>query len=178
MAGKVGAADSIHVAAMVGNVEAVQQHLDSGVDVNIKNKLGRTPMLYAIERDDKEIAELLIAKGAIQVPRIRINDAVRRSNIEAIKQHLAVGTNVDERDYDGESTPLHLAADFGEEDIAELLISGGANVNAKSGSKTPLDHALSLDLRGREPSPSRKAIANLLRKHGGKTGEELKAEGK
>jgi cytohesin len=176
--GKSGAADSIHVAAMVGNVEAVQQHLDSGVDVNIKNKLGRTPMLYAIKRDDKEISELLIAKGAIQVPRIRINDAVRRSNIEAIKQHLAVGTNVDERDYDGESTPLHLAADFGEEDIAELLISGGANVNAKSGSKTPLDHALSLDLRGREPSPSRKAIADLLRKHGGKTAEELKAEGK
>ena len=89
-----------------------------------------------------------------------------------------MGTNVDERDYDGESTPLHLAADFGEEDIAELLISGGANVNAKSGSKTPLDHALSLDLRGREPSPSRKAIADLLRKHGGKTGAELKAEGK
>ena len=29
-----------------------------------------------------------------------------------------------------------------------------------------------------EPSPSRKAIADLLRKHGGKTGEELKAEGK
>ena len=175
--GKSGAADSIHVAAMVGNVEAVQQHLDSGVDVNTKNKLGRTPMLYAIQGGHKEIGELLISKGAIQVPRIRIHDAVRQSNIESIKQHLAVGTYVDGRDYNGE-TSLCLAADFGEKDIVELLINGGANVNAKSGSKTPLDHALSLDLRGREPSPSRKAIADLLRKHGGKTGAELKAEGK
>jgi cytohesin len=86
--GKSGAEDSIHAAAWVGNVEAVQQHLDSGVDVNTKNKLGRTPMLYAIQGGHKEIAELLISKGAIQVPRIRINDAVRQSNIEAIKQHL------------------------------------------------------------------------------------------
>ena len=174
--GKSGAKDSIHVAATVGNIEIVQQHLDAGVDVNTKNKLGRTPLLYAIQEGHKEIAELLIAKGAIQVPRIRINDAVRQSNIEAIKQHLAAGTNVDERDYDRKSTPLHLAADFGEKEIAELLVSGGANVNAKSGSKTPLDYALSLSHLGREPSPSRKAIATLLRKHGGKTGEELGAE--
>ncbi|MDB4794760.1 ankyrin repeat domain-containing protein [bacterium] len=175
--GKSGAKDSIHVAATVGNIEIVQQHLDAGVDVNTKNKLGRTPLLYAIQEGHKEIAELLIAKGAIQVPRIRIDDAVRQSNIEAIKQHLAAGTNVDERDYDRKSTPLHLAADFGEKEIAELLVSGGANVNAKSGSKTPLDYALSLSHLGREPSPSRKAIATLLRKHGGKTGEELKAAG-
>jgi len=169
--GKSGAADSIHVAAMVGNVEAAQQHLDSGVDVNTKNKLGRTPMLYAIERDDKEIAELLVAKGAIQVPDIRINDAVRYGDIEAVKQYLAVGTHVD--------TALKLAADFGEKEIAELLVSGGANVNAKDqDGKTPLDHALSLSPLGREPSASRKAIAELLPKHGGKTGEELKAEGK
>ena len=47
--------------------------------------------------------------------------------------------------------------------------------------KTPLDYA------EREPRPNRnysqikadkKEIADLLRKHGGKTGEELKAEGK
>ena len=64
-------------------------------------------------------------------------------------------------------------------EITELLIAAGADVNVKNKfGKTPLDHALSLDLRGREPSPSRKAIADLLRKHGGKTGEELKAEGK
>jgi ankyrin repeat protein len=96
-----------------------------------------------------------------------------------------VGTNVDGRDYAGE-TPLYLAADFGEKDIVELLINGGANVNAISnkrisGSKyTALDSALRSigTILGGEPSSSHKAIANLLRKHGGKTAEELEAEGK
>ena len=182
--GKSGAEDSIHTAAWIGNVVAVQQHLVSGVDVNTKNKLGRTPMLYAIQRGHKEIAELLISKGAIQVPRIRINDAVRQSNIEAIKQHLAVGTNFDGRDYAGE-TPLYLAADFGDKDIVELLINGGANVNAISYKRiseskyTALDSALrSIGTLAGEPSSSHKAIVNLLRMHGGKTYEELKAEQK
>jgi ankyrin repeat protein len=182
--GKSGAEDSIHTAAWIGNVVADQQHFVSGVDVNTKNKLGRTPMLYAIQRGHKEIAELLISKGAIQVPRIRINDAVRQSNIEAIKQHLAVGTNFDGRDYAGE-TPLYLAADFGDKDIVELLINGGANVNAISYKRiseskyTALDSALrSIGTLAGEPSSSHKAIVNLLRKHGGKTKKELEGEGK
>ena len=53
--------------------------------------------------------------------------------------------------------------------VVELLISKGANVNAKDEyGKTPLDKAVGI--RHTE-------TANLLRKHGGKTGEELKAEG-
>ncbi len=53
-------------------------------------------------------------------------------------------------------------------EIVELLIANGADVNAKNnGGKTPLDWAA-----------WKKETANLLRKHGGKTGKELKAEGK
>ena len=80
-------------------------------------------------------------------------------------------------------TPLHLAALMGHKEIAELLIAEGANVNAKiekTGDEvgltsteiflvlTPLDWA---------EEEKHKEIAALLRKHGGKTGEELKAEG-
>jgi ankyrin repeat protein len=62
--GKSGAADSIHVAAAVVNIEAVKQHLAAGADVNAKNKLGSTPLHKAAAIGSKEIAELLIAKGA------------------------------------------------------------------------------------------------------------------
>jgi len=53
--------------------------------------------------------------------------------------------------------------------LIELLvvIAKGADVNAWDGYETPLD-----------VSDDESVFATLLRKHGGKTGEELKAEGK
>ena len=72
----------------------------------------------------------------------------------------------------------------GQKEIAKLLITNGANVNAMGvSSKTPLDTAEELaalygNRRMREKSIKMYEVANLLRKHGGKTSEELKAEGK
>jgi ankyrin repeat protein len=55
-------------------------------------------------------------------------------------------------------------------EIVELLIAEGADVNAKvDRGNTPLDWAILND---------ETETTDLLRKHGGKTGEELKAEGK
>ena len=63
---------------------------------------------------------------------------------------------------------LHEAAYWDHKEIVELLITKGADVNAKTKrGETPLDQAK------RHPE-----TAALLRKHGGKTGAELKAEGK
>ena len=90
-------------------------------------------------------------------------------HIKAVKQHLAAGTDVNAKN-DGGLTPLHWAAHEGHKEIAQLLIAAGADVNAKDDDgDTPLDQAI-LD--------KRTEIADLIRKHGGKTGEELKAKGK
>jgi len=65
---------------------------------------------------------------------------------------------------------LHMAAANGHKEIAELLIDNGADVNEKTADgRTPLDFT---------KQTKQKAIAALLRKHGGKTAKELKAEGK
>ncbi|MDP6527056.1 MAG: ankyrin repeat domain-containing protein, partial [Kiritimatiellia bacterium] len=114
----------------------------AGTDVNAGGGLDDngepllwTPLHHAAWGGHKEIAELLIAKGA---------------EVDA--------------NHDGEGTPLHNAA-YGHKEIAELLIDEGADVNAKDDEgETPLDFAI---LVGRDE------IADLLRKHGGKTGEEL-----
>ncbi len=101
-----------------------------------------------------------------KAPDISIHDAAREGNIEAVKQHLATGTDVNTKNNRGK-TSLHRAAEKGHKEIAELLIAAGADVNAKDNNgETPLDLA------------NKTETAELLRKHGGKTGEELKAEGK
>ena len=64
-------------------------------------------------------------------------------------------------------TSLHRAAMEGHKEIAELLIDNSADVNATTNrGTTPLDWAIDDE------------NADLLRKHGGKTKKELKAEGK
>ncbi len=55
---------SIHYAAVKGNIEAIKQHLAAGVDVNVKDNIGLTPLHMAAGDGRKEVAELLIAKGA------------------------------------------------------------------------------------------------------------------
>ena len=71
-------------------------------------------------------------------PDISIHNATYDGNIEAVKQHLAAGTDVNVKDVSG-WPPLHYAARDGHKEIAELLIEKGADVNAKDGvEKFPL----------------------------------------
>ena len=55
---------SIHDAAHTGNIEAVKKHLASGADLNTKDSEGGTPLHHAAWNGHKEVAELLIEKGA------------------------------------------------------------------------------------------------------------------
>ena len=65
--------------------------------------------------------------------------------------------------------PIHDAAKTGDLAGVQAELDKGADVNAKNESgETPLDFT---------KQTKQKAIADLLRKHGGKTGEELKVEG-
>ena len=98
-----------------------------------------------------------------------IHDAAGTGNFEAVKQHLAAGTDVNAKDSFG-STPLLLAGAKNQKEVVELLIAEGADVNAKDDEgTTPLDAAT----HPNNPNKNKAEVAALLRKHGGKTDEEL-----
>ena len=50
--------------AMMGDIEAVKQHLAAGTGVNTQNKNGRTALHWATVNGHKDIVELLINEGA------------------------------------------------------------------------------------------------------------------
>ena len=72
-------------------------------------------------------AVLLVGCG----PKVDIHKAAYVGNIEAVKQHIAAGGDVDAKDDLFGRAPLHWAAVGGSKEIAELLIAAGADVNGK-----------------------------------------------
>ena len=176
----VGCGPSVDIweAAKTGNIKAVKQHLAAGPDINTKDNDGRTPLHWATYRDHKEIVDLLIASGA-DVNAKDVNEispllhTIRNENKESVELLIAKGADVNAKNDDG-VTPLHDAAAKGHKEIVELLIAKGAKVNAKITSD-PNQGLTALDAANQTNPPE---TADLLRKHGGKTGEELKAEGK
>jgi ankyrin repeat protein len=159
--------NAFHQAALSGHKETVELLIAKGADVNAKDDKGTTPLDWAILFGQPETAALLHKHGGKTAEELKaagnsIHDAAYKGNIEAVKQHLAAGVDVNAKDSVG-WTALHQAAYGAHKEPVELLIAEGADVNAKGDDgTTPLDMA------------NDRETADLLRKHGGKTREELK----
>ena len=160
-------ADPIHDAAAAGDLAAIQAELDKGVDVNAKDNDGRTPLHYAAKYATKEVVELLIPNGADVNAKMKdgatpLHVAAQDGHKEIAELLIDKGADVDAQDVNG-WTPLHSTAYEGHRGIVELLIVKDADVNAKDvNGRTPLDLGIFTS-----------EIADLLRKHGGRTAEEL-----
>jgi len=199
-------ASPLYAAAKDGHKEVAELLIAKGADVNVKTSDGYSLLYVATSgnywnRNEKEIVELLIANGADVNAKAKdggtpLHNAASSGGFsydstapgygtakEIVELLIAKGANVNRRDNDG-MTPLHIACGgSGNKEIAKLLIEKGADINAKSvGSnksfyETPLDVPLSLD-QDFWQTKDLFDLRNLLRKHGGKTSKELKAEGK
>jgi len=140
---------SIHDAAAAGDIDAVKQHIAAGADVN-ENVLS-TPLHAAALNGHKEIAELLIAKGADVDAKDALGNTPLYNTIsfnaaldgykEIAELLIQNSADVNAQDKNG-NTPLHEAATSGLKEVVELLIANGADVNAKKKfGRTPLHGA-------------------------------------
>jgi ankyrin repeat protein len=71
-------------------------------------------------------------KSIVEKPEIDIQVAIISDNLEAVKQHIKAGTDLNKKDAMSGSTPLITAASFGKEKIAQLLIDAGADLTPKN----------------------------------------------
>jgi ankyrin repeat protein len=66
---------------------------------------------------------------SVKPPAVDIHTSVITGNIDALKQHIAAGSNLNEKDPFGGSSPLISAALFGKTEEAKLLLEAGADID-------------------------------------------------
>jgi hypothetical protein len=118
-----------------GNLAAVKDWLDAGMDPDyVADRIG-TGLMIAAWYGNLPMMELLVARGA-QVDRKNalgeraIMHAAWRGQVEAIKWLLARGAKVNSEDM--QWSPLHFAVFANHKEAAALLLERGADINARS----------------------------------------------
>jgi ankyrin repeat protein len=125
--GEASGPSALARAARDGDPDAVGLLLSKGVDANVRDKNGLTPLQLAISRRP--------AGGADW------REARMKEEREVVDLLLAAGAAVEVKGKNG-NRPLHLAAMFGRLDMAELLIGRGAEIDPRNDwDWTPLDFA-------------------------------------
>ncbi|QIA08052.1 ankyrin repeat domain-containing protein [Draconibacterium halophilum] len=71
-------------------------------------------------------------KSSVEKPKVDLHSAIMSGNLEAVKQHVEAGTDINKKDQMSGSTPLISAVSFGRKEIAKELIDTGADLNLKN----------------------------------------------
>ena len=130
-----------------GSTKLALQQIQSGADVNRAQPDGTSPLLWAVDRTEYEVAEALLAKKAnVNATNAfgvsPLTEAARLSNARLVKMLLNAGAKVDSANPDGE-TALMTAISGGDLSVVQMLVDAGANVNTveKFHNQTPLMYA-------------------------------------
>jgi ankyrin repeat protein len=155
-AGSEDPAFPLHAAALRNHVAAVLALVGRGVDVDARDKEGRTPLMIAAAFGNAEVAEALLSNGSNPNAEDDFNGdtalhfAALAGYVPVAQVLLLHGADpAVVSDHNGE-TALHYAAVYGHRKMIEFLVAEGADKNARDNNgMTPLQYAMR---RGRFPT--------------------------
>lgn len=106
-------------------IDIVVYLIDIGVDINYKNKLGETPLIYSVKKMDETLFRLLLLRGAdINLQDLEGNTAlmvaIKNKNTDFVIELINRGAKLDVTNIKGE-TALNLAK--GNQEILNILKS-------------------------------------------------------
>lgn len=125
--------EQLYNAVFTSKVDDVKTLLDSGVDPNIENNEGKTPLYLAAFNKNDKIVKLLLNKGA-DPNRADIEGisplywAAYTKNDKILKLLLNKGADPNIEDNEGK-TPLYWAIYTGNSEATNILLQHGANPN-------------------------------------------------
>jgi ankyrin repeat protein len=137
-------------AAMRGDRQAVRAAVTRKADVNAAQVDGTTALHWAVERDDLEMADLLIRAGARVDARTRegvmpLQLAAVNGSAQMLDRLLKAGADPNAPLTGAGDTAVMMAARTGKQESIRVLVEAGANVNVKEtwGGTTALMWAVS-----------------------------------
>ena len=131
---------AIHCAAEAGQVGALTELLQRGLEVDIRDRRGRTALHCATIEGHVPAMRTLLTRGADVNAKCSLREqiytplryaVVCEQPPEVVKTLLMSGANTESRSRD-RLTPLHDAAAMCLEDIMSLLLDFGADIHARS----------------------------------------------
>jgi ankyrin repeat protein len=132
----------LHCSVSSLNVIAVQGLLQAGADPNLTNHSGDTPLDIALEKGQPDISVILAygGSGTAKFLPSSIPEAAMTCDVGTVRRMLAEGRDVNERDR-FDRTALLYAAQGGNVELVELLLSHGARTAEMYNSKGPLHYS-------------------------------------
>ncbi|XP_072559717.1 ankyrin-3 isoform X28 [Paramormyrops kingsleyae] len=130
----------LYMAAQENHLEVVRFLLDNNASQSIATEDGFTPLAVALQQGHDQVVSLLLendTKGKVRLPALHI--AARKDDTKAAALLLQNDHNADveskmmvNRTTESGFTPLHIAAHYGNINVATLLLNRGAAVDFKA----------------------------------------------
>ncbi len=149
----------LHLAAHGGDPEILRALLDHGLELDLADRDGRTPLHHAVMKTHRAAARLLLDHGAAIDRADRqgvtvVHLAAEKDDPHLLQLVLAREPVLDAGDLGG-NTPLHYAADWGRVENVRLLLAAGSRPELRNdGEQTALELA---------EESGRKRVVELLR---------------